>query len=145
MIPNVIQKVATAVFTWRRCFSKYPKKSPNIWATFVKKISQDLSKTAQSGHTSHSPPTITRGPWDVQIHGSDQKMNRTAKIRKKLFAIFCFVFDSILLLRDPSDARVAIAVPSYFSAEMWRRYCKPLDTYLVRRYLMQQFCAQYLQ
>ena len=43
--PKVAQKVTTEVYTWKWMFSKQPKKSIYIWATFVRKF------VTQSGHT----------------------------------------------------------------------------------------------
>ena len=37
-IPKVAQRVTTAVYTWKWMFSKQPKKSTYIWATFVRKF-----------------------------------------------------------------------------------------------------------
>ena len=56
MLPKVAQKVATTLFIWKWTISKWPNKSQNILATFVRKfVAQELLNIAQSGHTVHDP------------------------------------------------------------------------------------------
>ena len=50
------QNVATAVFTYQGCCSKWPQKSTNIWSTFVRKI---------------VAPNLTNSPNLVTLAASD--------------------------------------------------------------------------
>ena len=44
--PKIAQKVNTAVYTWKWMFSKQPKNSTYIWATFVRKsITKNFQKS----------------------------------------------------------------------------------------------------
>ena len=54
---DIAQEVFTAVRINKLCFSKQPKMSTCVWATFRQKIcDRELSKFAQSGHTVFENP-----------------------------------------------------------------------------------------
>ena len=65
--PKVAKKLAIAVLFRNSCFSHYPFKSPNFWATFVMQFVATKVKIAEFGLTGHEPHPISSGDIRPEI------------------------------------------------------------------------------